>query len=120
MTVFDVFSQISYDYLTLSRGTVYGNRITSSRTLQGVFKLRDGMTEGLREDYAGTNATLHAHPEDFADTSVLIGNAVRIGGITYRIAGITAGTNFSSGACEHLTFSLEREDELAQLPEAQE
>lgn len=114
MTVFDVFKQIGYDYLTISRGTVYGNRIVSSKTLQGVFKLRDGMTEGLREDYAGKNATLHAHPEDFTSDTDLVGNAVRVDGITYRIAGVTAGMNFESGTCEHLTFSLEREDELAE------
>lgn len=108
-TVFDVFKEVEYEYLEVSRGTVYGNRVTNSTPLRGVFKLRSGMTQGTRE-LATSAATIHAHPEDFTDIDAIVGNGVAYDGETYRIAGITAGTNFDNGLTEHLTLTLEVED----------
>ena len=107
-TVFDVFREVEYEYLTISRGTVYGNRVVTSTPLMGVFKLRSGMTQGTRE-LATSAATIHAHPEDFTDIDEIVGNGVAFGGETYRIAGVTAGTNFDNGVTEHLTLTLEVE-----------
>lgn len=105
MTVFDVFKEVSYDYLVISRGTVYGNRITSTVPLKGVFKLRSGMVQGDRE-LAESSATLHAHPEDFSDMDEIVGNGVKIGGEYYQITRVADGRNFDTGVSEHLTFTL--------------
>lgn len=115
VTVFDVFKETNYDYLEIARGTVYGNRITSTTPLRGIFKLRSGMTQGVQEVNL-SSATIHAHPEDFADYDSIVGNGVKYDGIYYRISGITGGRNFADGKMEHLTFTLEREDELAAFP----
>lgn len=105
MTVFDVFKEVSYDYLVISRGTVYGNRITSTTPLTGVFKLRSGMTGGDQELHT-SSATLHVHPEDFSDFDKIVGNGIKINGEYYQIEGITEGMNFQNGVTEHLTLTL--------------
>lgn len=105
VTVFDVFEEIDYEYLVVSRGNVYGNTITSSATHKGVFKLRSGMIQGDME-LSESAATLHAHSEDYPDLSGIVGNGVRVNGVDYQITGMTLGTNFDNGKHEHLTFTL--------------
>lgn len=110
MTVFDVFSETPYDLLSISRGEVYGSRIVSERRCMGVFKLKSGMVAaGEREAYS-SNATLHIHPEDATDPDDLVGNGVRVNGVTYDITGMTEGKNFDNGRIEHYTLTLERVD----------
>ena len=110
MTVFDVFKQIDYIYYTISRGGVYGNRITASDTHKGVFKLRSGMNDqGNNMELTSSSATLHVHPEDF-EGAPAVGNAVEVNGTTYNIAGVTEGMNFESGIVEHYTLTLEATD----------
>lgn len=109
-TVFDVFTQIPYDFLTISRGQVYGNRITARKSLMGIFKLKSGMnTSGDMELYE-SDATLHAHPEDFntTDYTSLIGQGVAVNGVNYSIEGVSAGTNFDNGTVEHITMRLQK------------
>ena len=108
MTVFDAFKQIDYDYLTISRGNVYGNRIVESTPLRGIFKLRSGMTQDDNRELSQSDATLHAHPEDFVDVDEIVGNGVSYDGESYQIVGVTAGKNFETNLVEHLTFTLEK------------
>lgn len=113
-TVFDVFREEEFDYLTIERGTVRGNIISSEQTLRGVVKLREGMIQGTQE-LAQSSATIHAHPEDFSSVDEPVGNAVRFNGLTYRISGVTGGKNFDNGQMEHYTLTLAREEELDSL-----
>lgn len=105
MTVFDVFDEVSYNYLTIKRGTVYGNTIDTTTPLKGVFKFRRGLIQGDME-LNESSATLHAHPADFNDIDSIVGNGVEYGGEYYQITGVTEGRNFDSGVSEHLTFTL--------------
>lgn len=110
-TVFDVFREDSYTYLTISRGKVFGNRIVNTQTLQGIIKIRNGMTRnGNVELYGGDLAvdkpTIHAHPEDFSSVDAIIGNGVEYNGKTYDIVGVTEGKNFDDGKVGHLTLTL--------------
>lgn len=114
MTVFDVFEEISYNFLTISRGTVYGNRITATTPLKGVFKLRSGMVQGDRE-LSESSATLHAHPEDFADIDEIVGNGIEVGGEYYQITGVTDGRNFDKGITEHITLTLGSADYATEI-----
>lgn len=111
MTVFDVFQQMPYEFLTISRGTVKGNVITSKDSFLGIFKLRENQeTQGNIELYQ-SSATLHAHPEDFESFEVvpdLVGQGIRVNGKTYEITNVTGGMNFADGQMEHLTFTLQR------------
>jgi len=43
MTVFDMFVEAPFEYLTISRGEVYGNRIIGQKTLRGIVKIKEGM-----------------------------------------------------------------------------
>lgn len=110
-TVFTSFKTIPYDFLEISRGTVYGNRIVASKDgLTGVFKLRSNSSTSNNIELYNSSATLHTRPEDykgilFAD---LVGQGVRVGGVTYSITNVTEGKNFNNGVTEHLTFTLER------------
>lgn len=110
MTVFDVFTQVPYQFLVIKRGNVYGNRIISERNLMGIFKLKSGMEKANGMELLNSDATLHAHPEDFADTNPndLVGQGVRVNGQTYSIEGISEGMNFNNGILEHLYMRLQK------------
>lgn len=108
-TVFDIFTETDYQYLTIVRGTVKGNRITGATTHKGIFKLQSGMVQGERE-VANSDATLHVHPEDYENPDDLVGNGILYGGVAYRIAGVTVGTNFDNGKVEHYRLTLEKEN----------
>lgn len=109
MTVFDVFKQVDYEYLEISRGEVYGNRIVSATPLRGIFKIRNGEVESPANDMEVRNssATMHVHPEDFDDINGLVGNGIRYNGQDYEIKNVTGGMNFDNGQMEHLTLTLE-------------
>lgn len=110
MTVFDVFKQVPYTYLVVKRGTVYGNRIVEARELMGVFKLRSNMARADGMDLLDSDATLHAHPEDFADmnTNDLVGQGIRVNGQDYTIEGVSEGMNYESGMLEHIYMRLQK------------
>ena len=110
MTVFDVFEEVPFAYIVLSRGTVYGNEPRIEKCLTGIFKQREGKETAENIEYPNSSATLHVHPEDFDKPSEVVGNAVRVNGITYDITNMTRGTNFDDGTTEHLTLTLQRTD----------
>lgn len=112
MDVFSLFREIEYAFLEIKRGTVAGDEIVSVTALSGVFKLRAKGKTDDRLEVRLSEATLHVHPEDFADftTADLVGQGVRVDGVNYSISKVTAGTNFDTGVTEHLTFTLERAD----------
>ena len=113
MTVFDVFEEVPFTYIVLNRGTVFGNEPKSQKCLTGIFKLREGKETESNVEFPNSSATLHVHPEDFDNPSEIVGNAVRINGISYDITNMTRGTNFDNGNSEHYTLTLQRTD-LAQ------
>jgi len=110
MTVFDAFKQITYTYLVVSRGEVYGNRILSETDHLGVFKIRSGMTAVNGRETRESSATLHIHPEDIANGDEIVGNGIRYAGKDYAIVGMTEGRNFDTNEIEHYTATLERTD----------
>lgn len=105
-TVFTHFGSVEYKFLTINHSTTRGDMITSSKTLSGIFKLRNGMMEGDRE-LRLSDATLHVHPEDFSSAEELVGNGVLYNGVFYGIVGATAGTNFITHEVEHYRLTLE-------------
>ena len=109
-TVFDIFKEVSFVYLTISRGEVYGNRIVNQKTLNGVVKIREGMTNQMNRETRDSSSTVHVHPEDFAGLTreEIIGNGIQYGGADYSIVGMTEGRNFETNEVEHLTLTLER------------
>ena len=113
MDVFDIFSTVSYDFLEISRGNVYGNQIVSRVTAEGIFKLRSGITRTTREEYRQSTATLHIKPtESFLTTfnKQLVGHGIEIGFDYYEIVGITEGIDFVTGKVNHYTLTLQSAD----------
>lgn len=108
MTVFDVFRETDYTYLEIERGQIVGNVIVKETPLKGIFKMRENQETMNNMELYQSNATIHAHPEDFSDFNELVGNGVRVDGETYEITNMTAGTNFDTGVTEHLTLTLQR------------
>ena len=106
MTVFDLFTSVSYSYLTTGISTIKGEIILSATPHQGIFKLRDGMVEGERE-LRTSDATLHVHPEDYEHPEALVGNGILYDGKFYEIVGCTAGTNFNTHEIEFYRLTLE-------------
>lgn len=108
MTVFDTFPSTPYEFLTIRRGAVKGNVIKQASSFLGIFKLRQNQEEQGNIELYQSSATLHAHPEDYADFDNLVGQGIRVNGTTYEITNVTGGMNFASGQMEHLTFTLQR------------
>lgn len=107
-TLFDVFKQIEMTYQVIQEGTVYGRAVAHSKTVQGVFKQRDGEVSVRNAEVATSAATAHLHPEDFGEGEILVGNGLQVNGVDYRITGQTVGRNFETGKDEHITVTLER------------
>lgn len=109
-TVFDMFSEVPFEYLTISRGEVYGNRIISQKTLHGIVKIKEGMISQGNQEIRKSNSTVHVHPEDFTGLTCeqIIGNGICYGSADYSIIGVTEGRNFDTNKVEHLTLTLER------------
>lgn len=108
-TVFDAFSEVDMTYLTVKRGQVRGNEIIAEKTIRGIFKVREGMIAGSQEVRQST-ATVHAHPEDFAEGDEIVGNGIRYDGKEYAIIGMTEGRNFETNQVEHIKLTLERQN----------
>lgn len=106
MDVFSLFVETPFVFFEVKRGGVMDNQIISRRNLKGIFKMRDGMTQGSREVHK-SDATLHVHPEDFSNQQ-LVGHGVNIDGVDYKIIGQTNGVNFNTGRIEHIRLTLER------------
>lgn len=109
VSVFDVFNQVDYTYLTISRGGVAGNTITSQISAKGVFKLSTGFLRGVQEQKQA-DARLHIKPsESFADDD-LIGQGIRVNNQDYVIVSQTRGDNRHVGITEHYTLTLQETD----------
>ena len=110
MTVFDMFVEVPFEYLTISRGEVYGNRIIGQKTLRGIVKIKEGMISQGNQETRKSNNTVHVHPEDFVGLTCeqIIGNGIRYNNADYSIIGVTEGRNFDTNEIEHLTLTLER------------
>lgn len=105
-TVFDLFTSDDYKYLVTESSTIAGDVIKSATAHKGIFKLRNGMVEGDRE-LRTSDATLHVHPEDYADVNAIVGNGILYKGTFYGIVGCTAGTNFNTHTPEFYRLTLE-------------
>jgi hypothetical protein len=115
-TVFDLFEEVPYTFLEVSRGGVYGNRIVNTTGASGVFKLRNETVQTNNQELAQSAATLHIHPNEAFAAVDMVGQGVRVDGIDYEIVGQTGGRNFDTGELEHYTLTLQRTD-FAVVPE---
>lgn len=106
-TVFDVFSEVEMQLLTVKQGGVLGDTVEVERTIRGIFKDRSGETSSNGMEAHTSAATVHVHPEDFENGYELVGHGIRYGGVDYEITGVTAGTNFMNHAIEHYTLTLQ-------------
>lgn len=109
-TVFDLFEEVPYQFLEVSRGGVYGNRITATHDAYGVFKLRNEKIQVNNQELRQSAATLHVHPDESFITDNSVGQGVRVDGQDYEVIGQTAGRNFDDGELEHYTLTLQVAD----------
>lgn len=109
-TVFDVFEQQPYTFLTVSRGGVYGNSITSETEAWGVFKLRNEQVMVNNQELRQSAATLHIHPDETFANSNLVGQGITVEGQDYEIIGQTGGRNYDTGVLEHYRLTLQNAD----------
>lgn len=109
-TVFDVFDEVPYTFLVVSRGGVYGNRITAQHNATGVFKLRNEMVQVNNQELRQSAATLHIHPDEPFLNSIDVGQGIRCQGQDYEIIGQTGGDNYDTGVREHYTLTLQNTD----------
>jgi len=109
-TVFDLFNEVPYQFLEISRGSVYGNQITAIHNATGVFKLRNSMIQQQNQELRQSAATLHVHPDESFMSDNIVGQGVRVEGQDYEIIGQTGGDNYDDGEREHYTLTLQNSD----------
>lgn len=113
MDVFDVFDEVSYQYLEISRGGVYGNRITGTHNATGVADLDGGMVTSNNQETHQSDSLLYIRPdESFLPTNPksFVGNAIRIADNDYEIIGYGIGRNQDDGVVEHYELTLQSAD----------
>lgn len=114
MNVFDVFDEVSYQYLVIGvRGGVYGNVITAIHDATGVADLDGGMVTSNNQETHQSDSLLYVHPdESFLPTNPksFVGNGIRIDGNDYEIIGYGIGRNQDEGTVEHYELTLQSAD----------
>ena len=110
--VFQAFPQLlkPYQYLEVSRGTVYGNVIKSTHNATGVFKLRNEQVMVNNQELKQSAATLHIRPDESFANADMVGNGIRVEGQDYEIIGQTGGDNYANGVREHYRLTLQNSD----------
>lgn len=110
--VFQAFPQLlkTYQYLEVSRGTVYGNVITATHNATGVFKLRNEQVMVNNQELKQSAATLHIRPDESFANADMVGNGIRVEGQDYEIIGQTGGDNYANGVREHYRLTLQNSD----------
>lgn len=116
-TVFDVFNEVPYQFLEISRGGVYGNRIIATHDAYGIYKRRNDRVQVNNQERRQSATTLHIHPDESyianitVDGKILfVGNGIRVEGVDYEIVGDTGGDNYDNGEREHYTLTLQDTD----------
>lgn len=109
-TVFDLFEEMPFALLEVSRGGVYGNVVTETHQSTGVFKLRNEMVQLNNQELRQSAATLHIRPEEPFASSDLVGQGVRVDDVDYEIIGQTGGRNYDTGELEHYRLTLQKTD----------
>ncbi|TXG77794.1 hypothetical protein E6Q11_02220 [Candidatus Dojkabacteria bacterium] len=110
--VFDAFPErlTAYQFLSISRGGVYGNVITASYNAEGVFKLRNEQIMVNNQELKQSAATLHIRPSETFASNDMVGQGIRVEGQDYEIIGQTGGDNYAIGEREHYRLSLQNSD----------
>lgn len=110
--VFEAFPErlTAYQFLSISRGGVYGNVITASYNAEGVFKLRNEQIMVNNQELKQSAATLHIRPSETFASNDMVGQGIRVEGQDYEIIGQTGGDNYANGEREHYRLSLQNSD----------
>lgn len=112
-TVFDVFDEVSYQCLVVSRGGVYGNIITASYSAVGVADIDGGMVTANNQETHQSDSLLYIYPDESfmpENPKDLVGNGIRIDDNDYEIIGFGIGRNQDEGVIEHYELTLQAAD----------
>ena len=104
----DNFAQTEYKFLEIDNGLV-----KNEYTAYGVFKERTGISNDGRHESHDVSSTLHIYPNEpfISDYIKLEGHEILIGLNTYRIDGVTNGTDLTGdGASEFYRLTLTKKD----------
>lgn len=111
--VFDVFEEVNYQYLEISRGGVYGNRITETYEAVGVADIDGGMVSTNNQETHQSDTLLYIYPDESfmpANPKEFVGNGIRIDTNDYEIVGYGIGRNQDEGVIEHYELTLQSAD----------
>lgn len=112
LTVFDVFPEVAYEYLNISRGGVYGNTILSSTDASGVVDIEGDIVSVGNQESRQANSLLYIHPTEsfITNPKLLVGNGIRVLGNEYDIVGYGVGRNQETQEVEHFELTLNAAD----------
>lgn len=113
MNVFDLFDEVTYQYLVISRGGVYGNVINETHDAVGVADIDGGMVTSNNQETHQSDSLLYIHPDEAfmpSNPKNLVGNGIRIDTNDYEIIGFGVGKNQDEGEIEHYELTLQAAD----------
>ena len=113
MDVFSVFDEVDYQYLEISRGGVYGNRIIGIHDATGVADIDGGMVTSNNQETHQSDSLLYIHPDESFmpdNPKSFVGNGIRIDANDYEIIGFGVGKNQDDGEIEHYELTLQSAD----------
>lgn len=113
VNVFDLFDEVDYQYLVISRGGVYGNRITGTHDAVGVADIDGGMVTSNNQETHQSDSLLYIHPDETfmpSNPKQFVGNGIRIDANDYEIIGFGVGKNQDEGDIEHYELTLQAAD----------
>ena len=116
-SVFDVFDEVSYQFLKISRGGVYGNIILQTYDAVGVADIDEGMITANNQEAYQSSSLLYVHPDEEYITEItengkvnFVGNGIRVDHKDYEIVGSGVGRNQDNGTVEHFELTLQAAD----------
>lgn len=112
-SVFDVFEEVDYKYLVITRGGVYGNVIENTFDAVGVADIDGGMITTNNQETHQSDSLLYIYPEESfmpSNPKQFIGNGIRIDTNDYEIIGFGTGKNQDTGEIEHYELTLQAAD----------
>lgn len=115
MSVFTNFPSDPYIFLEVER-TAQGTLVKEEYTANGIFKLRDGMTEADSLESETSDATLRVRPDEPFAANNMVGQCVRIqreqGEEEYRILSQVEGYDHDLEVMDFWLLELKREKVL--------
>lgn len=111
MALLELFAKVPYIFLVIENSP-NGNIVTDQYSSNGVFQRRDGYSDTDNTEVSTADANLWISPDEpfiAALSKDLVGHAIRVDGVDYRITNMIIGVHQDTGIVDNYTLDLKKE-----------